>query len=62
MVLVGSGKEETAVLVCYENPEISGIGVVIDCAEDAKLENRVISLISAAFSLKTNKIYVAFSG
>ena len=62
MVLVGSGKEESAVLVCYENPEISGIGVVLSCGEDALTESRVISLISAAFSLKTNKIYVVFSG
>ena len=62
MVLVGSGKEESAVLVCYENPEISGIAVVLSCAEDPLTENKVVSLISAAFSLKTNKIYVAFSG
>ena len=62
MVLVGSGKEESAVLVCYENPEISGIGVVLSCGEDPWIRSKVISLISAAFSLKTNKIYVAFSG
>ena len=62
MVLVGSGKEESAVLVCYENPEISGIGVVISCKESPHIRSDVVSLISAAFSLKTNKIYVAFSG
>lgn len=62
MVLVGSGKDESAVLVCYENPRISGIGVVLSCREDAQVSSKVISLVSAAFSLKTNKIYVAFSG
>ena len=61
MVLVGSGKDESAVLVCYENPEIAGIGVVLSCKEDPMIRNRMISLISAAFSLKTNKIYIAFS-
>ena len=62
MVLVGSGKEESAVLVCYENPRISGIGVVLSCKEDPQIRNKIVSLVSAAFSLKTNKIYVAFSG
>ena len=60
MVLVGSGSSEEAVLVCYENPRISGIGIVLSCRENEKLKNDVISLVSAAFSVGTNKIYVAF--
>ena len=60
MVLVGSGSSEGAVLVCYENPEISGIGIVLSCRADDRVKNDRISLVSAAFSVGTNKIYVAF--
>jgi hypothetical protein len=59
-VLVGSGSSEGAVLVCYENPEISGIGIVLSCRENERVRNEIISLVSAAFSVSTNKIYVAF--
>lgn len=60
MVLIGSGSSEEAVLVCYENPRISGIGIVLSCREDTALKNNIVSLVSAAFSVGTNKIYVAF--
>ena len=60
MVLIGSGSSEEAVLVCYENPKISGIGIVLSCREDKNLKNNIISLVSAAFSVGSNKIYVAF--
>ena len=61
-VLVGSGSSEGAILVCYENPKISGIGIVLSCREDKVIESNVISLVSAAFNVKTNKIHVAFGG
>ncbi len=61
-VLVGSGSSEGAVLVCYENPEISGIGIVLNCKENELLKNSIISLVSAAFDVKSNKIFVAFGG
>ena len=60
MVLIGSGSSEEAVLVCYENPKISGIGIVLSCREDRTLQNNIVSLVSSAFSVGTNKIYVAF--
>lgn len=60
MVLVGSGSSEGAVLVCYENPEISGIGIVLSCRENERVKNDIVALVSAAFSVGTNKIYVAF--
>ena len=60
MVLVGSGSSEGAVLVCYENPQISGIGIVLSRPADERVKNDIISLVSAAFSVGTNKIYVAF--
>ena len=61
MVTVGNGSSEEVVLVCYENPRISGIGIVLSCRENDKVRRDVISLVSAAFSVSTNKIYVAFS-
>ena len=61
-VLVGSGSSEGAILVCYENPKISGIGIVISSEENKRVENTVVSLISAAFNVGTNKIHVAFGG
>ena len=60
-VLVGSGATEEAILVCYENPEIAGVGIVCEGGEDAEVRARIISLISATFSMKTNKIFVAAS-
>ena len=59
-VLVGSGSSEEAVLVCYENPEISGIGIVLSCNESEAVRNSIISLVCAAFDVRSNKIYVAF--
>ena len=61
IVLVGSGSSEEAVLVCYDNPEITGIGIVLSCPENERVRREVISLVSAAFSVGTNKIYVAFA-
>ena len=60
-VLVGSGSNEGALLLCYENPEISGIGIVLSGEEDIRIKNEIISLVSSAFSVGTNKIYVSFS-
>lgn len=61
-VLVGSGSSEEAILVCYENPEIAGVGIVCEGGEDAEVRARIISLISATFSIGMNKIFVAASG
>ena len=58
-VLIGSGSSEGAVLVCYDNPEISGVGIVCSGASDPEVKKRMISLVSAAFDIGTNKIYIA---
>ena len=58
-VLIGSGASEGAVLICYENPEISGIGIVCTGGDDPRVKESVLSLVSAAFDIGTNKIYVA---
>ena len=61
-VLVGSGSSEGAVLICYENPEIGGIGIVCRGASDPSVRDAIISLVSAAFDVKSNKIFVAVGG
>lgn len=57
-VLVGSGSSEEALLVSYENPEIAGIGIVCEGGDDAEVRAQIVSLVSAAFSIRTNKIFV----
>lgn len=57
-VLVGSGSDEEAILICYENPEIAGIGIVCEGGENAEVRARIVSLVSATFSIGTNKIFV----
>ncbi len=58
-VLIGSGSSEEAILIGYENPQISGIGIVCRGANDPGVKESIISLVAAAFDLGTNKIYVA---
>lgn len=58
MVLVGSGSSESAVLVGYENPEIAGIGIVCEGGDRAEVRRTLISLVSAAFDVGSNKIFV----
>ena len=57
-VLIGSGSSEDAILICYENPEIAGIGIVCEGGDDAEVRARIVSLVSATFSIGTNKIFV----
>lgn len=61
MVLVGSGASESAVLVGYENPEIAGIGIVCEGGNRTDVQERILSLVSAAFDISTNKIYIVAS-
>ena len=61
-VLVGSGSSEEAILVCYENPEIAGVGIVCEGGGDAEVRARIVSLVSATFSIGMNKIFVAAGG
>lgn len=58
-VLIGSGSSEEAVFIGYENPEIGGIGIVCRGASDPLVRDRIVSLVSAAFGVGSNKIYVA---
>lgn len=58
-VLVGSGASEEAILISYENPEISGVGIVCEGGASDAVRQHIISLVSATLNIGTNKIYVA---
>ena len=58
-VLIGNGSSEKALLIGYENPEIAGIGIVCSGGDDAYVRAEIISMISAAFDLGANKIFVS---
>ena len=58
VVLTGSGNSEKALVVGYEYPKISGIGIVAEGGNSSVVKQRIISLVSAAFDISTNKIEV----
>lgn len=58
-VLVGSGSSEQAVPIGYDNPEIAGIGIVCSGGDRPEIRREILSLVSAAFHIGTNKIYIA---
>ena len=57
-VLTGSGNSEKAILVGYEAPRIVGIGIVCTGGDDPSVQQRITMLVSAAFDVSANKIYV----
>ena len=57
-VLTGSGSTEEGILIGYETPRIAGIGIVCTGGDDPTVQENIILLISAAFGVSTNKIYV----
>ena len=61
-VLIGSGSAEQGILICYQNPEIAGVGIVCDGGGREEVRARIIALVSAGFDLGSNKIYVAPAG
>ena len=57
-LVVGSGSSESAVRVTEKTPIIGGIGVVCKGGGDPKVQKKLINLISAAFGVGSNKIYI----
>ncbi len=57
-VLTGSGSSEKPLLVGYSVPQISGIGIVCSGGGDSSVRQEIISLVSAAYGVSSNKIYV----
>lgn len=58
LVTTGNGASENALVVGYEYPEIAGIGIVVQGGESPFVKQRIISLVSSAFNISTNKIEV----
>ena len=59
IVKVGSGSNQNGIITGYENPEISGVGIVCTGGDDARVKGEIVSLVSAALDISTNKIFVA---
>lgn len=57
-LVVGSGSSESAVRVTEKMPTISGIGIVCRGGGDPLVQSRLINLLSAAFGVGSNKIYI----
>jgi len=60
-VIIGSGSEEKGLLLGYENPEIAGIGIVCSGGDDYNVRKNIISVVSSAFNVSSNKIFVSGS-
>ena len=58
IVMSGSGSDKKAVITAYENPEIAGVGIVCEGADSAQTRQQIVSLVSAALDIGTNKIFV----
>ena len=57
-VMSGSSKKEP-LLIGYTTPEVSGVGIICKGGGDEYIRYEIISLVSAALGINTNKIYVA---
>ena len=60
-VVIGSGSGEKAILEGYSYPEIAGIGIVCHGGDSYEVKNKIVSLISSAFDISANKIFVVGS-
>ena len=61
-ITVGSGDDESLVYVTERLPAILGIGVVCSGGMDPTVRREVTALLSAAFGVGSNKIYVTGLG
>lgn len=57
-ITVGNGDSETLVYITERPPAITGIGVVCAGGMDPAVRREVTALLSAAFGVGSNKIYV----
>ncbi len=58
-VIVGSGSNAEALYLSRLAPEIAGIGVVCRGGANTDLQHELSSLLSAAFHVPANRIYIA---
>lgn len=59
-IVIGSGSEEHVVYLTEKVPSIAGIGVVCQGGADPNIKRELTYLLSAAFEVSTNKIYVTY--
>ena len=57
-VTVGSGSSASGIILKRKTPEIAGIGIVCSGGGDPNVKNRLVSLISAAYGVGSNRIFV----
>ena len=57
-VIVGSGSNAKPLFLSREAPEIAGIGIVCKGGADASVRHELTVLISAAFHISSNRIYI----
>lgn len=57
-ITVGSGDNEQLVYITQRAPAITGIGVVCDGGLDPRVRQEITGLLSAAFDVGSQKIYV----
>jgi deoxyribose-phosphate aldolase len=50
---------EQAILEGYSYPEIAGVGIVCHGGDSYVVKNEIVSLVSSAFNISANKIFVA---
>ncbi len=58
-VTVGSGSNESPVLITRTYPRVSGIGIVCRGGGDAYIRRELIALLGAAYGISSNHIYIA---
>ena len=58
-VTIGSGNDESMVCIVEKMPNICGVAIVCKGGGNPNLASEVINLISSAFGVPKNKIYVA---
>lgn len=57
-VILGSGSNASALYLSRKTPEITGIGVVCRGGGNDDVRQELLSLLSAAFKVPTNRIYI----
>ena len=58
-VTIGSGNDESMVCIVEKMPNISGVAIVCRGGGNPLIANQLINLISSAYNVPKNKVYVA---
>ena len=58
-VTIGSGNDESMVFVVEKMPNICGVAIVCKGGGNSLIANQLVNLISSAYNVPKNKIYVA---